>query len=360
MAGQQAYASERAVVRSRTSSGYVLRREAALSVASMTNQQVVLVTGAASGIGRASAERLLREGHIVYGGDINFDAMADLEERGMVRLRWDVTKEQDALDAAERAHRECGRIDALLANAGYTSFGMIELIDLDEARRQFDVNVIGMAAAAKAVLPYMRDAGTNGRGRIVFMSSAAGKMAPPGYGWYPATKHATEALADVLRREMFATFPGIKVSVIEPGYTNTNLIAGSEETWAKAMNHPHAGVYRRVMTNFMTNYKRGFSQGADVSSIANLVVKAMTDDKPKKRYRCHKDAMAAVVMARVFGDAAFVDKAVAQSMLGEPKPAALSTRRPTLAKNGPAPSEDEARWDVIALPESTTSADPRR
>lgn len=292
----------------------------------MTRQQVVLITGAASGIGRASATRLLNEGHIVYGGDINFDAMADLAERGMVPLRWDVTKEQDAINAAARAFRDHGRIDALLANAGYTSFGMIELIDLDEARRQFDVNVIGMAAAVKAVLPYMREAAPNGRGRIVFMSSAAGKMAPPGYGWYPATKHATEALADVLRREMYATFPGVKVSVIEPGYTNTNLIAGSEETWAEAMKHPHAEVYRRVMNNFMANYKRGFAGGADVSTIANLVVKALADTKPKARYRCHKDAIAAVVMARLFGDARFVDKAVAQSMFGEPKGSGAETK----------------------------------
>lgn len=285
----------------------------------MAKQQVVLITGAASGIGRASAERLLNEGHVVYGGDVNFDAMADLADRGMVPLRWDVTLEQDAITAAARAYRDHGRVDALVANAGYTSFGMIELIELDEARRQFDVNVIGMAAAVKAVLPHMREAAPDGLGRIVLMSSAAGKMAPPGYGWYPATKHATEALADVLRREMYATFPGIKVSVIEPGYTNTNLITGSEETWAQAMKHPQAAAYRRVMNNFITNYKRGFAGGADVSTIANLVVKAMTDPKPKARYRCHKDAIAAVVMARLFGDARFVDKAVAQAMLGEPK-----------------------------------------
>lgn len=285
----------------------------------MAKQQVVLITGAASGIGRASAERLLNEGHVVYGGDVNFDAMADLADRGMVPLRWDVTLEQDAITAAARAYRDHGRVDALVANAGYTSFGMIELIELDEARRQFDVNVIGMAAAVKAVLPHMREAAPDGLGRIVLMSSAAGKMAPPGYGWYPATKHATEALADVLRREMYATFPGIKVSVIEPGYTNTNLITGSEETWAQAMKHPQAAAYRRVMNNFITNYKRGFADGADVSTIANLVVKAMTDPKPKARYRCHKDAIAAVVMARLFGDARFVDKAVAQAMLGEPK-----------------------------------------
>lgn len=285
----------------------------------MENQQVVLITGAASGIGRASAIRLLRDGHIVYGGDINYDGMADLEQLGLVRLRWDVTKEHDATAAAARAHQEHGRIDALLANAGYTSFGMIELIDLDEARRQFDVNVIGMAAAVKAVLPYMRTATGGGRGRIVFMSSAAGKLAPPGYGWYPATKHATEALADVLRRELLTTFPGINVAVIEPGYTNTNLIAGSEKTWAKAMRHPEASAYRRVMQNFIANYRNGFRTGADVETIANLVSKAITDAKPKKRYRCHKDAIAAAFLSKFFGDADFVDGAVTKAMLGTPR-----------------------------------------
>ena len=115
-------------------------------------QKVVLITGAAKGIGRASAEKLMDEGWIVYGGDIAFDEMLDLERRGMHRLKMDVCSDEQVLDGVAKISAEQGRIDGVLANAGYTCMGMFELVSIEEAKKQYEVNVFGLARTVKAVL----------------------------------------------------------------------------------------------------------------------------------------------------------------------------------------------------------------
>ncbi|MEM7126996.1 MAG: SDR family oxidoreductase [Chloroflexota bacterium] len=282
-------------------------------------QKVILITGAAKGIGRASAEQLMSEGHIVYGGDIAFEEMADLEAKGMHRLKWDVTIEQDSIDAAKQAFDEQGRIDGVFANAGYTCMGMYELVSLEEARRQFEVNVFGMASTVKAVLPYMRNAAPEGSGHIIFTSSGAGKVSPPGMGWYPATKHATEALADSLRREMMHLFPGIKVVLVEPGFIPTELYNASEPTWHKAMEHPEAEVYRKAMENYLYNFKKGFYDGAPVETISNVVSKAFNSDNPRKRYHPNPDAMGSIWASKLIENTDLFDKTLINMMFSDPK-----------------------------------------
>ena len=182
-------------------------------------------------------------GWIAPKGGIALGDMLDLEQRGMHRLKINVCSDEQVLDGVAKISAEQGRIDGVLANAGYTCMGMFELVSIEEAKKQYEVNVFGLARTVKAVLPHMRRAAPEGNGRIVLMSSAAGKVSPPGMGWYPSTKHAVEALADALRREMIYCFPGIEVVLIEPDFIPTELYNASEPTWHTAL-QDHLQIFR--------------------------------------------------------------------------------------------------------------------
>ncbi len=281
--------------------------------------KVVWITGAARGIGRGSAERLLEEGFRVYGGDIEYDAMADLEARGMRRLRVDVTRDEDVDAAVAKIMEAEGRIDGLVANAGYMCLGMIECVSIEEAKRNFEVNLWGMARCTLAVLPHMRAAAPEGRGRIVFMSSGAGKVPAPGMAWYPATKHALEAFADGLRMEMKATFPGIQVSMIEPGWVRTHLLEASLPTWEEASRSENADTYRRQLDDFKANVSAGFADGAAVETISEVVYEALTTERPKQRYMPNLSARAGIYAERFLEGTTLLDDKLIDVFLGSPE-----------------------------------------
>jgi NADP-dependent 3-hydroxy acid dehydrogenase YdfG len=159
-------------------------------------KKVILVTGASSGIGKATAQQLIKEGHIVYGAARRIEKMKDLEESGGHAIQMDVIKEQEVKACADRIIKEQGRIDVLVNNAGYAVYGPVENVDLEDARRQFEVNIFGLAAITKEVLPYMREAKS---GTIINISSIGGKIYTPLGAWYHATKHALEGWSDCLR-----------------------------------------------------------------------------------------------------------------------------------------------------------------
>src|SRR5215207_11623280 len=173
---------------------------------------VALITGASSGIGEATAVELLRRGFTVYGAARRVDRMAALADRGVHVIEMDVTDDASMTSGVERVIREQGRIDVLVNNAGYGSYGALEDVPLDEARRQFEVNVFGLARLTQLVLPHMR---AQRDGYIVNISSMGGKIWEPLGSWYHASKFAVEGLSDSLRVEV-AEF-GIKVVIIEPG-----------------------------------------------------------------------------------------------------------------------------------------------
>lgn len=280
--------------------------------------RVILITGAAHGIGRACAQQLISEGHTVYGGDIDFDAMADLETEGMKRLSMDVTSDEQVTAGVATVIAEQGRIDGLLANAGYTCMGMIETVDLDDAKRNFEVNVFGVARCVKAVLPHMRAAAAEGKGHIVIVSSVVGKVPAPGMAWYPATKHALEAFGDGLRMEMKACFPGIKVAMVEPGYIPTKLLDHSIPTLDTACSSPYADIYREQLDNFRENFTRGFNAGSPVETISTAVSKAFGAEKPKDRYRPNADAKAGV-FAKKYLEGKILDDYTIANFIGPPK-----------------------------------------
>lgn len=248
---------------------------------SRQNNKVALVTGASAGIGKSIVRRLLNDGWRVYGAARRLDKMADIQSEGAKVLSLDVSSGEsmravvDSLLAAE------GRIDALVNNAGYGSYGAIEDVPLSEARRQFEVNVFGLMRLTQLVLPTMRESRS---GTIVNISSMGGRIWMPIGGWYHATKHAVEALSDALRLE---TRPfGIRVVVVQPGSIKSewggiaadNLLKHSKDTAYKALVEPMARGLRTPP----------FAAPPDV--VARAVSKAVNSRKPRRRYATPMDA----------------------------------------------------------------------
>jgi len=180
--------------------------------------KAVLITGCSSGIGHATALRLVRGGWTVYATARRVDAIGDLAQAGAQTLALDVTDE-DSMRAAVAAVEDAeGAVGVLVNNAGYSQSGAVETVPLDSARRQFETNVFGLVRLTQLVLPAMR---AQHWGKIVNVSSMGGRLTFPGGGFYHATKHAVEALSDALRFEVRGF--GVDVIVIEPGLITTEF-----------------------------------------------------------------------------------------------------------------------------------------
>ena len=241
-------------------------------------QKVILITGASSGIGYDTAVRLAGEGHKVYGAARRVERMEPLREHGVVPLKMDVTDEASVVAGVAAVIGAEGRIDVLVNNAGFGYFGAVENVSMDEARRQLDVNVFGMARLTQLVLPYMR---LQHSGRIINISSIAGRMVFYFGGWYHVSKYAVEALSDALRMEVQPF--GIDVVLIEPGGIKTNwgliaaehLSASSAGTvYEDAANH-EAEILRKAYSNDILS---------SPSVISKRISRAVHARKPRARY----------------------------------------------------------------------------
>lgn len=262
-------------------------------------KQVVLVTGASSGIGLATAEYLLDRGHVVYGAARRVDRMAPLVDKGGHALELDVTDEASMQAAVQSILDAEGRIDVLVNNAGYGSYGAVEDVPLDEARRQFDVNLFGLARMIQLVLPSMR---ARRAGTIVNVSSMGGKMYTPMGAWYHATKHALEGFSDALRLELAEH--GIDVVIIEPGAIQTE--------WGDvAMDHlmetsgsgPYADLAAKTKALMDNAYADG--KGSSPLVVAEAIAKAIEADRPKTRYAIGEGAKPAIFGRWLLPDRAF-------------------------------------------------------
>jgi len=175
-------------------------------------KKVVLITGASSGIGKVTAELLAVSGYIVYGAARRVEKMKDLETLGVKTLKMNVTDDASMVSGVEQIIAEQGVVDILINNAGFGFYGTVEDVPIEDAKYQLDVNLFGAARLTQLVLPKMRE---KGWGKIINISSIAGKFAMPFGGWYHASKFALEGLSDSLRNEV-RDF-GIDVILIEPG-----------------------------------------------------------------------------------------------------------------------------------------------
>ena len=265
--------------------------------------KVTLVTGASSGIGKATTEKLLAEGHIVYGAARHVEQMEELKERGGHILKMDVTSERDLQQGVDRVITEQGRIDVLFNNAGYGLYGAVEDIPLEDARRQFEVNLFGLARLTQLVLPSMRK---QKGGTIINTSSMGGKIYTPLGAWYHATKHALEGWSDCLRLEL-SEF-NIDVVIIEPGIIETGFADVLSEPMLKySAEGPYKQMVRKVAEAARKSYEPG--GGSPASVIADVVLKAVAAERPKTRYVAGKLAKPMMFIRKYFGDRVF-DKAV--------------------------------------------------
>jgi NAD(P)-dependent dehydrogenase (short-subunit alcohol dehydrogenase family) len=245
--------------------------------------RAVVVTGASSGIGKACAFRLVRAGWRVYGGVRDDEAAERLRERGVEPLRLDVT---DAEEIAAAAERVGSTLHGLVANAGIAIAAPLELVPLEELRRQLEVNVVGQVAVTQAFLPALRAA----RGRIVLMGSIGGRSALPFLGPYAASKHALEAIADALRVELRPW--GVEVSIVEPPSIATAIWekgAARAEELAELVAPERRELYAARVARFREiALARG--PGADPDAVARAVERALTATRPRARYLVGRDA----------------------------------------------------------------------
>jgi NAD(P)-dependent dehydrogenase (short-subunit alcohol dehydrogenase family) len=234
------------------------------------------VTGASSGIGEITVIRLIDAGYKVYAGARRVERMQSLASAGAVVKALDVTISESIAEFVNAVVDAEGRIDVLVNNAGYGSYGAVEDIPLAEARRQFDVNLFGLSEMTTATLPTMR---AQRSGTIIHIGSIGGKMWSLLGGWYQASKYALEGLADCTRNELRPF--GINVVLIEPG--------GVKSEWRENVieiikNTSGRGPYKKLADAAVKFFEDAEALEIGPKSIADVIVKASQSKRPKARY----------------------------------------------------------------------------
>jgi NAD(P)-dependent dehydrogenase (short-subunit alcohol dehydrogenase family) len=263
------------------------------------SKSVALVTGASSGIGRATALRLAALGFTVHAAARRLERMSDLVDHGIHVESLDVTDDGSMVTVVDKIVSEHGRIDILVNNAGYGSYGAVEDVPIAEARRQFDVNVFGLARLTQLVLPHMR---AQRDGYIVNISSMGGKIWEPLGGWYHAAKFAVEGLSDCLRAEV-AEF-GIKVVVVEPGsITSEWATISADNLEAISADTPYRGQAKLIARGLRKSDTSFLASEPEV--VAEAIGKAVQRTKPRTRYPVGGGARTFLFAHRVLTDRGF-------------------------------------------------------
>ncbi|HTA12008.1 MAG TPA: SDR family oxidoreductase [Solirubrobacteraceae bacterium] len=295
---------------------------------------LALVTGASTGIGRATALRLVANGWMVLAGVRDPGAGEALSELADTRgagaltpLTLDVTDPQQVAAAAEHVARAAGRsgaangaggsgpgrLDALVNNAGIGVGGPLELVSAEDLRRQFEVNVFAQVAVTQALLPALRGARTNGGarragadtgGRIVFVSSIGGRVAMAFTAPYAASKHAIEALADALRVELRTS--GVRVALVEPGSVATPIWDKARgETDGLSVPPELEAEYGHAKVAMAKALEGTARRGVPAESVAETIERALTARRMRARYVVGSDARAMLVAKRLLPDLMF-------------------------------------------------------
>jgi NAD(P)-dependent dehydrogenase (short-subunit alcohol dehydrogenase family) len=264
--------------------------------------KAVLITGCSTGIGRATAERLARNGYTVYATARRVESMADLSQHGCQLLALDVCDEASMQAAVAAVERDHGAVGVLINNAGYGSEGPAEEVPMSEVRRQFETNVFGLLRLTQLVLPAMR---RQGWGKVVNLSSMGGRMTLPGGGIYHATKYAIEALSDALRFEVRGF--GVDVIVIEPGAIKTEFGNTAIARVDALGGSPDYAAFRAVLKQQIRNAYEGpmaaFAVGPE--AVAKVIEQAVTARRPRTRYVITLGARVLLGLRRLLSDRAF-------------------------------------------------------
>jgi NAD(P)-dependent dehydrogenase (short-subunit alcohol dehydrogenase family) len=258
-----------------------------MSYSSDLSSQVVLITGASSGIGAAVA-RVLAQQYLgirlvlAARNPEKLEAVAtDCSKAGadVLVVPTDLSETASVEALASKAIEKYGRVDALVNNAGYGQMGPIELVPAEAVQRQFEVNIFGMLALIRALIPVMRD---NGGGRLVNISSIGGRVAFPFGGLYSASKFALEAISDTLRMELEPF--NIKVSIIEPGPVSTEFFDVAATGVKEAIASSEKTPYRAAFEQLKQLENRTSSRAWTAERVAGVIVRSLTDKKPRPRY----------------------------------------------------------------------------
>lgn len=245
--------------------------------------QVVIITGASSGIGEATARRLVRSGAklvIMARRPERLHTLArELDPTGaaVLAVTGDITSDADRRRLVAEALKKFGRIDVLVNNAGFGTRGPLELVPVEAIRRNFETNVFSLLALTQLVIPAMRERGS---GCVVNIGSVAGKIARPLSSVYDATKHALEALTDGLRGELQPF--GVRVTLIRPGFIATEFIAAADK--ASDEFAEDVGPYAPFWAATRAGVQKLRSVAGVPDDIARLVEKALRSDNPSPRY----------------------------------------------------------------------------
>lgn len=267
-------------------------------------KKVILVTGASSGIGKAAAERLIKDGHTVYVAARRIQLMDDLKALGALPLAMDITSESEVQAVMQTIASAHNGLDVLINNAGFAIYGAVEDVSIEEAKRQFDVNIFGLARITQLALPYMRERRS---GTIINISSMGGKIYTPLGAWYHATKHALEGWSDCLRLEL-APF-GIKVVIIEPGIIKTGF---DDVMLAPMLEKSGSGAYATMAKKVAEGTEKAYSrQSAGPEIIARTISKAVASNHPKTRYAAGPMAKISISTRKWLSDKMF-DKMIMQ------------------------------------------------
>lgn len=266
--------------------------------------RVMLVVGASSGFGYSLAERLCQQGHRVYAAARRLDLMKPLETMGATLLQMDVCDDTSVKHAIDQLVATEQRIDVVYNNAGYGVYGCMETIDIEEAQRQFDVNVFGAARVTNAVLPIMRK---QGDGRVIYTASLASYLTTPCSGWYAASKHAIKALAEALRMEVKPF--GIQIIQIEPGPVNTSFEDVAFSDYDKRMS---IKAYQPLTQSFQRYMQHAYATSPNSESTIQAMVHAGTARSPSAVYRTTRSAKVYSLVRQLLGRA-FSEWAVLRS-----------------------------------------------
>lgn len=257
-------------------------------------KKIALITGASAGIGKETAKLLLNDGFTVYAAARRLERMDDIKQLGVNILKMDVSDDTSMVQGVNSIISVEGHIDVLVNNAGYGSYGSLEDTPMSEARYQFEVNVFGLARLCQLIIPYMRKQGS---GKILNVSSVAGKIGVPHGAWYHGSKFAVEGLSDCLRMELKQF--GIDVILIEPGFIKTEWSAIARDNLLKVSGQT---AYKDLVVRHAHTMEVGNSDGSDPIVIAKLINKAIHARNPEARYAAGKSAALILFLDKILSD----------------------------------------------------------
>ena len=274
---------------------------------SPNNQQlsVAVVTGSSSGIGLAASLALAKNGYLTYATMRNLakqdsiQSVAEKEHLPVRTVQLDVTDENSVQNAIQSILSESGRIDLLVNNAGYGMTGAFEDIGIDEIKSLYETNVFGVIRVTQAVLPIMRKQGS---GRIINISSGAGRIGYPGGSAYVSSKFALEGLSESMAFEVEQF--GIKTVLVEPGFIRTNF--AENIVTAKKAQDPNSPYSQTMMQMKSSSHRRRMIENApDADLVASVIVEAATAKEPNLRYLAGKDVQQMVAAKKSMSDEEF-------------------------------------------------------